>query len=96
MAFGKLERPVPRFKNNVKISDRELELLEIINTLGPCSSEKVHKTVETKTEFLTVMRTLHTLVEKGFLQRLIINKKQLYRTSRNYSYIRSFLEKPSL
>ena len=87
---------MPRFKNNVKISDKELELLEIINNLGPCSSEKVHEIVEPKTEFLIVMRTLHTLVEKGFLQRFIINKKQLYRTSRNYSYIRSFLEKPNL
>lgn len=83
---------VSRFKNNIQLSDQELELLEIINNLGPCSSEKVHETVNTKAEFLIVMRTLHALVEKGFLQRLIINKKQLYRTSRQYSYIRAFLE----
>ena len=85
-----------RFKNNVQISDKELELLEIINTLGPCSSEKVYETLNSKTEFLIVMRTLHTLVEKGFLLRLIINKKQLYRTSRQYSYVRGFLEKPDI
>ncbi len=87
---------MPRFKNNVKISEKELELLEIINQLGPCSSERVYESLEPKTEFLIVMRSLHSLVEKGFLQRLIINKKQLYRTSRNYSYIRSFFEKPNL
>lgn len=92
---SKPERSVPRFKSNVKISDKELELLEMINTIGPCSSEKVHEILEPKTEFLIVMRTLHRLVEKGFLQRLIINKKQLYRTSRNYSYIKSFLENPN-
>lgn len=85
-----------RFKNNIQISGKELELLEIINNLGPCSSEKVHETLNSKSDFLMVMRALHTLVEKGFLQRLIINKKQLYRTSRQYNYIRGFLEKPSL
>ncbi|MEX2233810.1 MAG: BlaI/MecI/CopY family transcriptional regulator [Cyclobacteriaceae bacterium] len=78
-------------KNNVRISDKELEILEVINNLGACGSEKVHESVESKFEYLFVMRTLHILVEKGFLQRIIINKKQLYRTSRNYSYIKSFL-----
>ena len=80
-----------RFKSNVRISDKELELLQVINNLGPCSSDKVHESLEPKTDFLSVMRSLHTLVEKGFLQRIIINKRQLYRTSRNYSYIKSFL-----
>lgn len=82
---------VSRFKNNVRINDKELELLEAINTLGPCSSEKVHESIEPKVDYLLVMRTLHGLVQKGFLQRIIINKKQLYRTSRQYSYIKSFL-----
>lgn len=68
----------------------------MIDSIGPCSSEKVHENLSPKAEFLIVMRALHTLVEKGFLQRLIINKKQLYRTSRQYSYIRGFLQKPNL
>ena len=80
-----------RFKNNIRITDKEFELLGVINTLGPCSSEKVHESMDPKTDYLIVMRTLHGLVEKGFLQRIIINKKQLYRTSRQYSYIKSFL-----
>jgi predicted transcriptional regulator len=83
-------------KNNVRISDKELELLEVINNLGACSSQKVHECVDAKFEYLFVMRTLHSLVEKGFLQRIIINKKQLYRTSRNYSYVRSFLNSSDL
>jgi predicted transcriptional regulator len=83
-------------RNNVRISDKELELLEVISNLGPCSLDKVHESVDAKFEFLFVMRTLHRLVEKGFLQRIIINKKQLYRTSRNYSYIKSFLNNSSL
>lgn len=83
-----------RNKNNVRISDKELELLEVINSVGPCSSEKVHEILDPKSEFLLVMRTLHGLVEKGFLQRIIINKKQLYRTSRQYSYVKSFLSNP--
>jgi predicted transcriptional regulator len=85
---------VSRFKNNVRISDKELELLETINSLGACSSERVHESVEPKIEYLIVMRMLHALVEKGFLQRIIINQKQLYRTSRNYAYIKSFLNSP--
>lgn len=76
---------------NVNISDQELELLEIINLLGPCSSEKVHEQVNERFDFLFVMRSLHALVKKGFLQRVIINNKQLYRTSRSYSYIKNFL-----
>jgi predicted transcriptional regulator len=80
----------------VRISDKELVLLEVIDNLGPCSSEKVHENLEMKFEFLFVMRTLHSLVEKGFLQRLIINKKQLYRTSRNYSYVKTFLNNPDV
>lgn len=85
-----------RFKNNVRISDTEVALLETINDLGPCSSEKVHESIEPKLEYLFVMRMLHTLVEKGFLKRVIINQKQLYRTSRNYAYIKSFLNSPDL
>lgn len=80
-----------RDKHNIRISENELELLEVINNLGPCTSEKVHESLVRKIEYLFVMRSLHALVSKGFLQRIIINKKQLYRTSRNYSYIKSFL-----
>lgn len=78
---------------NVNISEQELELLEVIRLLGPSSSEKVHEQLNEKFDFLFVMRSLHALVEKGFLQRIIINNKQLYRTSRSYSYIKSFLNK---
>ena len=80
-----------RSKNNVRISNEELELLEVINNLGPCSSDKVHESLEPKPDFLLVMRSLHELVDKGFLQRIIINKTRLYRTSRQYSYIKSYL-----
>lgn len=80
-----------KYKKNVRINDKELELLEAISTLGPCSSEKVHESIEPKIDYLVVMRTLHGLVQKGFLQRIIINQKQLYKTSRQYSYIKSFL-----
>lgn len=76
---------------NLIISDKELELLELVNNLGPCTSDTVHEAMENKFEFLFVLRTLHTLVQKGVLERVIINRKQFYRTSRSYSYIKSFL-----
>lgn len=89
--MGINRKPLVLKAKNVNISDQELELLEVINLQGPCSSEKVHEQVNEKFDFLFVMRSLHALVEKGFLQRIIINNKQLYRTSRSYSYIKSFL-----
>ncbi len=80
-----------RKRNKVLVSHKELELLEAISHLGPCSSEKLHETLDSKVELLFVMRSLHNLVEKGFLQRIVINNKQLYRTTRNYSYIKSYI-----
>ena len=81
-----------RIKNNVQITDQELELLNLINRLGPTTSDKVYEQLESKSDFLSVMRALHGLAEKGFLHRIIINKKQLYKTSRQYNYIKSFLD----
>lgn len=78
-----------RLKSDVRISDRELELLAMVNNLGPCTSEKVHENLNHKTEYLLVMRGLHKLVEKGFLQRVLIDKKPLYRIRKNYSRIRT-------
>lgn len=78
---------------NVNLSEQELELLEVISLLGPSSSENVHEQVNDKFDFLFVMRSLHALVEKGFLQRISINNKQLYRTSRSYSYIKNLLNR---
>jgi len=87
---------VSRFNKNIRITDSELYLLEAVHTHGPCSSEKVHENLDPQPDYLIVIRTLHGLVEKGFLQRIIINKKQLYRTSRQYSYIKSFLKNSEL
>lgn len=81
----------PRKRNKVWISEQELALLEAINQLGPCSSEQLHEHLQPKFELLFVMRSLHSLVEKGFLRRIVINHKQLYRTARNYSFIRSYI-----
>lgn len=78
-------------KNRIRISEKELELLEVIHNLGPCSSEKVHETLDSKNEYLLVMRRLHILADKGFLQRIAVNKKLLYRTPRKYANIRTFL-----
>lgn len=82
------------FKKNIRISDHELALLERVNTLGPCSSEKIHESMDPRPEYLLVMRALHGLVAKGFLQRVIINQKQFYKTSKHYSLLKSFLNNP--
>lgn len=78
---------------NVNLSGREIQLLELINKMGPCSSQEVHQAFHPEENLLLVMRSLHSLVQMGFLQRVIINKKQLYRTSRKYSFVKAFLGK---
>lgn len=87
---------VSKKRNKVLVSDKELRLLEAISQIGPCSSEKVHESLDPKVELLFVMRSLHNLVEKGFLQRIVINNKQLYRTARNYTYIKSYINASDL
>lgn len=81
----------PRKRSKVHLSVEELKLLEAINQLGPCSSYTLHEHLQPKFELLFVMRSLHTLAEKGFLHRIVINNKQLYRTARNYGYIKSYI-----
>ena len=81
----------PRKTNKVYLSGDELKFLEAINEVGPCSSDTLYEHLKLKFELLFVMRSLHTLAEKGFLQRIVINNKQLYRTARNYSYIKSYI-----
>ena len=81
---------------NIQISEKERKLLDVIYNLGTCSSEKVFEALEEEPEYLVVMRTMHRLVEKGFLQRIIINQKRLYRTSRNYASIKSYLDNTNL
>jgi hypothetical protein len=76
---------------DVRITDEELDLLEVINELGPSSSQRLHEYFDQKFEYLFLIRSLHRLVEKGFLRRLIINKTQLYKISRTYSDIKSYL-----
>jgi Fe2+ or Zn2+ uptake regulation protein len=81
-----------RKANKVSVTDHELELLEAVNQLGPCSSEKLKDHLHPRFELLYVMRSLHALAEKGFLQRIVINHKQLYRTARNFSFIKAYID----
>jgi hypothetical protein len=78
-------------RNNVQLSDNELEILHLVNDVGLCSSEQAYEQVSVKYELLFVMRIMHSLVEKGFLERILINNKQLYKTARKYSYVKSYL-----
>lgn len=76
--------------NRISLTDQDLELLEVIKNMGPCSSQQVHEFFQGRFELLPVMRSMHNFVEKGLVQTIIINKTQLYKTSRNYSYIESY------
>ena len=78
-------------KKEVRISEEELQLLEVINELGPTSSERVHDYIDQRFDYLFLIRSLHRLVEKGLLRRQVINKTQLYQTSRNYSDLKRYL-----
>ena len=78
-------------KKEVRVSEEEVRLLEVINELGPTSSQRVHEYMGEKFDYLFLIRCLHRLVEKGFLRRQIVNKIQLYRTSRSYTDLRGYL-----
>ena len=78
-------------RNNLQLSENELEILHLVNSIGLCSSEQAYEQVSVKHGLLFVMRTMHSLVEKGFLQRIVINNKHLYKTARKYSYVKNYL-----
>ncbi|MEO5600269.1 MAG: hypothetical protein ABIR06_05005 [Cyclobacteriaceae bacterium] len=79
-------------RKNISLLEKDLLILETINKLGPCSSTEVKENLFKNEELLFVMRAMHTLVERGLLDRISIKGKMLYRTKRNYNIVKPYLK----
>lgn len=73
----------------IAVLEKELSILEAIHNLGPCTPFQVNN-VLTNSPLLLVMRTMHSLVDKGLLERVTINNQKLYKTRANYKNIRVY------
>jgi hypothetical protein len=80
---------VAKRKNTIAVLEKELTILEAVNGLGPCSAFRVADVIN-KSDILSVMRTMHTLVDKGLLERITINNRKLYKTRSNYKRVRVY------
>jgi hypothetical protein len=80
---------VAKRKKTIAVLDKELTILEAVNGLGPCSAFQVVDVID-KSHILSVMRTMHTLVDKGLLERVTVNNRKLYKTRPNYKSVRVY------
>jgi hypothetical protein len=76
----------------IPIFHKEMSILETVYELGPCTSAQVKESLKGNHELLLVMRTLHNLVEKRLLERVVIDGQRLYRTRSNFKNIRTYLK----
>lgn len=82
------------YKKQTKfISDKEFSILEVINNFGPCNPWQVKDLLPEKTDLLLTMRTMHNLVSKNLLERIVISGEKLYKTKENYPSIRETILK---
>jgi hypothetical protein len=68
----------------VSLTERESAILEIVNTRSHCSSSDVNDALPGNQELLLVMRAMHSMVERGLLERVVIDEKRVYRLRPNY------------
>jgi hypothetical protein len=80
---------VAKRNKTIAVLEKELAILEAVNGLGPCSAFQVIDVI-TKSDLLSVMRTMHTLVDKGLLERVTVNNQKLYKTRSNYKSVRVY------
>jgi hypothetical protein len=80
---------VAKRKKTIAVLEKELAILEAVNGLGSCSAFQVVDVIS-KSDLLSVMRTMHTLVDKGLLERVTVNNQKLYKTRSNYKSVRVY------
>lgn len=76
----------------ILVSPLQFLVLEAVHSNGPCSSVHVSHLLGEDADHLLVMRSLHHLVDRGFLRRITINNSTFYETSPNFGNIRSYLK----
>lgn len=72
----------------IYVIEREAIILETINRLGPCSPFQVNDVVDTIPDLLTVMRIMHMLLDRGLLDRIVVDGQKLYKVKANYKNVK--------
>jgi predicted transcriptional regulator len=68
-------------KTNKKPTQSELEVLQIIWSIGPSSVREVHRQLSTVRDvfYTTTLKTMQVMTEKGFLDRDTSQRSHIYR-----------------
>lgn len=78
---------------SIPVFEKEYVILELVNDIGPCTTAQVQDKLTDAPDLLTVMRRMHTLVDRGLLERITINKEKLYQVRSNYrTSVRTYLK----
>jgi hypothetical protein len=68
----------------ISFTERESVILDIVKIYSHCNSSDVKAALPGNQELLLVMRTLHGMVEKGLLKRVVVNNRSVYRLNTHY------------
>lgn len=80
-------------KLTISIFEKDFAILETVYASGPCTAEKVHRLLDEKSDLLQIMRRMHILVDRGLLERIVLDKQRLYKVKSNYkTIIRTYLK----
>ena len=75
------------------MTNEEFIILQVLHNIGPCSPGQVKDMLPVDQELLTVMCAMHDLVDRGFLERVEVNRMRLYKTRPNFRNIRDYLRR---
>ena len=77
----------------IPVFSKEMSVLETVHKLGPCTSSQVKDALQGNLELLMVMRTLHSLLAKGLLERVVVDGERFYKTKNNFKTFRQYLKR---
>lgn len=77
----------------IPVFNKEMSVLETVHKLGPCTSAQVKEELQGNHELLLVMRTLHGLLAKGLLERVVVDGERYYKTKSNFKTFRQYLKR---
>lgn len=77
----------------IPVFEKEYMILEVIDSIGACTTVQVQEKLGNAPDLLTVMRSMHALVDRGLLERVTVNNQKLYQVKSNYRIsVRTYLK----
>lgn len=64
------------------LEKEEIEMIKIIEKIEPCTFEDVHSFWQER-PILSILRSMHIMLDKGFLRRINIGNKRVYYLKRD-------------